>query len=313
MPRLSDRKRVLAALEAHLVDRQEVLKSLRVAADVMKLAAQNDNDSDSNDNTDDNDDNDGYDSGLNDVIETTEVIIDALQLTYNEINGKRYLMERKPYRSTGLSYSIFERDLQDDDNKDGSPPWLQEEEFLQKYHMHRASFNQLAEIIKDNPVFHTDVKKEQAPVKHQLLLFLYYLGRSGSSASNSDLRNAFHVGCGTADIFKTRCVKAIGSLRDRVICWPNITERKLIAKRILHNHSWINCIGVVDGTLFPLTYAPQDDDAPDYHGRKFLYSLSTIIVNDDQKRIWYYLAGYPGSSHDNRIFRNTKLFNHPEE
>jgi hypothetical protein len=66
MPRLSDRKRVLAALEAHLVDRQEVLKSLRVAADVMKLAAQNDNDSDSNDNTDDNDDNDGYDSGLND-------------------------------------------------------------------------------------------------------------------------------------------------------------------------------------------------------------------------------------------------------
>jgi hypothetical protein len=115
MPRLSDTKRVLAALEAHLVDRQEVLKSLHIAADVMKLAAQSDDDSNSNDNIDNNNDNDGYDSGLNDVIETTEVIIDALQLTYNEINGKRYLIERKRYRSTGLSYSIFERDLQDDD------------------------------------------------------------------------------------------------------------------------------------------------------------------------------------------------------
>jgi DDE superfamily endonuclease len=146
-----------------------------------------------------------------------------------------------------------------------------------------------------------------------LLLFLYYLGKSGSGASNSDLRNVFHVGRGTAECFKRRCVVAIGALRDKVIKWPNIAERKLIAKRILHNFSWINCIEVVDGTLFPLTYEPQADDAPDYHSRIFQYSLSTIIVNDDQKRIRYYLAGYPGSTHDNRIYRNTLLFKNREQ
>jgi DDE superfamily endonuclease len=140
------------------------------------------------------------------------------------------------------------------------------------------------------------------------------LGKSGSGASNYDLRNLFHIGRGTADYFKQRCVKAICSLRDKAIQWPNTNaDPKQIAKRILHKHNWISCIGVVDGMLFPLTYKPQSDDAPDYIGRKFLYSLSTIIVNNDQKRIHYYLAGYPGSSHDNQIYQNIRLYNNRKE
>jgi hypothetical protein len=172
--------------------------------------------------------------------------------------------------------------------------------------MHRASFNQLVELIKDPPVFHIDSTKDQAKLEHQLLLFLYYLGKSSSGASNSDMRNIFQIGHGTADCYKQRCVKAIRLLRDKVIKWPDIAEHQEISKRILHKYTWINCVGVVDGTLFPLTYAPQSDDAPDFHGRKF---LSTIIVNDDENRIRYYLAGYLGSTHDNRIYCNTRLYN----
>ena len=39
-----------------------------------------------------------------------------------------------------------------------------------------------------------------------------------------------------------------------------------IAKRILHDYDFVNNIGVADGTLLPLTYEPQSEDAPDYHG-----------------------------------------------
>jgi hypothetical protein len=53
--------------------------------------------------------------------------------------------------------------------------------------MHTASFQQLLSIIKDDPVVHADVKKDQAPPSHQLLLFLNYLGKSGSGGSNLDL------------------------------------------------------------------------------------------------------------------------------
>ena len=38
-----------------------------------------------------------------------------------------------------------------------------------------------------------------------------------------------------------------------------------------------------------------------------------MIVNDDNKKIRYYLAGYPGSAHDNRVYRKTDLFRREAE
>jgi hypothetical protein len=96
--------------------------------------------------------------------------------------------------------------------------------------MHWARFKQLVELIKDHPIFHIDSNKDQAKPEHQLLLFLYYLGTSGSGASNSHLRNIFQIGRGTANCYKQRCVKAICWLRDKVIKWPNIAECQEISK-----------------------------------------------------------------------------------
>ena len=39
-----------------------------------------------------------------------------------------------------------------------------------------------------------------------------------------------------------------------------------------------------------------------------MYALNVMIVCDDRKRIIFYNAGWPGSTHDNRVFRNSKLF-----
>jgi hypothetical protein len=80
----------------------------------------------------------------------------------------------------------------------------------------------------------------------------------------------------------------------------------------MRKFNWLNCVGLVDGTLFPLAFAPQTEDAPDYNGRKYGYSLTALIVCDDQHLIRYYLAGWPGSAHDERgVFQKTKLFRNP--
>ena len=64
----------------------------------------------------------------------------------------------------------------------------------------------------------------------------------------------------------------------------------------------------MDGILNPLTFELQCWDASDYSGSQHGYSLSTHAVNDDKLRIMYYLAGWPGSTHDNHIFKNVHIF-----
>jgi DDE superfamily endonuclease len=41
--------------------------------------------------------------------------------------------------------------------------------------------------------------------------------------------------------------------------------------------------------------------------------LSVLIINDDQRMIRYYLSGWPGSSHDNRVWSNTTVCQRPHE
>ena len=42
----------------------------------------------------------------------------------------------------------------------------------------------------------------------------------------------------------------------------------------MENFGWPNCVGVADGTLLPLAFQPETENYPEYHGQKYLYSLS---------------------------------------
>jgi hypothetical protein len=108
-------------------------------------------------------------------------------------------------------------------------------------------------------------------------------------------------------------ITAIRSLRGQFIRWPDAGERTVIAQRIKKDYKFQNCLGFVDGTLFPFANQPATKDASDYHGRKSGYGLSSLIMCDDQRIIRYYVSGWPASAHDNRIFRNSDLFQRPNQ
>ena len=94
--------------------------------------------------------------------------------------------------------------------------------------------------------------------------------------------------------------------------WPNQNERKRIAKGTQEQCGLPNGVGIVDRTLFPLSFWPQQEDAPDYKGRKHFHSLSGVIVCDHEQLTQCYIAGWPGCTHDNHIARNTDVWKHPE-
>ena len=138
-----------------------------------------------------------------------------------------------------------------------------------------------------------------------------FLGTEGDGSSNSGLWSLYKKGRGTFEIYKDRVITAIRSLRGQFIRWPDAGERTAIAQRIKKNYKFKNCLGFVDGTIFPFANQPSTHDSSDYHGRKSGYGLSSLIMCDDQRLIRYYVSGWPASAHDNRIFRNSDLFQQP--
>jgi hypothetical protein len=196
----------------------------------------------------------------------------------------------------------FEDDLRV--NEDGSH-WLNESEFKKKYRCTRATLDKITAAIENNPVFAEGSRgTKQIPVKHQLMVLLQFLGQD--SENNESQCQKFKTSYGSNNEYRKRVVKALIDIRKEWIHWPDEEERKEIAQLIETLFHFPNCIGMMNGTLLPLAFEPSSDDAADYHGRKFPYSLTVLVINDDKRRIWAYLSGYPGSAHENRLCRNMK-------
>ena len=242
--------------------------------------------------------------------EEQDYLDEAVVATLALAESTRYHQERIKYRKPRIF--LFEGDLNEDVGEDGEAPWLKDREFQQKYRCSRSSFKTLVDLIKDDPVLQTRRDfvngRDQADVAHQLMVLLKFLGTEGSGGSNANLRSVFGIGEGTVNLYRDRVVQAILRLKDSVVTWPDEDERNLIAGRFLKDFKWPNCVGVIDGTLFPLAFRPRSKDAPDYSGRKHVYSISSLIICDDQRRIRYVNAGWPGTAHDNRILKNSKVF-----
>ena len=66
-------------------------------------------------------------------------------------------------------------------------------------------------------------------------------------------------------------------------------------------------MGIIDGTLIKLVFRPEAYHEC-YYSRKCMYALNVLIICDDKKIITYYNTGWPGSTHDNRVFRNSQVF-----
>lgn len=261
-----------------------------------------------------------------------DTLDEIFQTSLQRCETERYLFRPTKYRKStahrfrddldeqeSVASNDAEADAGGEQQEDDSQPWLNDTEFLQKYRVSRCAFDYILDLIKDDPIFVKPVRpnnkktggQKQAPVAYQLMVFLHYIGTEGSGASNPSQRNVFGIGRGTTQLYRDRVAEAICKLSDRFLKWPDAEERAKIAKRMLIEYGWPNCVAIADGTLMPLAMEPETEDAPDYSGRKYGFSLSVMVICDDRRRILYYLAGWPGSAHDNRIFRATKIARTP--
>jgi hypothetical protein len=161
-------------------------------------------------------------------------------------------------------------------------------------------------------VFKKEIQSpKQMPVKHQLMTLVHFIGREGEiNANHGSMFNVSEGHCETAQ----ECIAiSLINLREEYIRWPNEGERKQISGHIEENYPIPNCVCMVDDTLLELGIIPCCNDKDDYSGRKFCYSLTVNVINDNKRRARGYLAGFLGTTHHNNVWRNMSQCQRPHD
>ena len=174
--------------------------------------------------------------------------------------------------------------------------------------MARDNFRALHELLKNHPVFNNAKSNYPGRSESHLLTLMHFIGHRCINAHITN--HALFVGYGTHYNYIMKAVEAVCSLQ-KIIHWPDVSEREEIVKRMKDNHDFPSCVMVGDETLFPLEFAPQSSDSGEYSGYNYKYSITFFVMNDDQKSFRSYLAGWTGSVKDNCVYRKTDVLKRP--
>ena len=185
--------------------------------------------------------------------------------------------------------------------------YLTDDEFLSHFRMDRSCVMQLNSLIEKDQEFSSVSGKlnKRSSMLHVLVL-LKFLGGYGNEAAVPKIGLMLGISKGAVNDYVRRACNAVLRHQDQVIKWPSVEERRDISGRIRKAHGFVNCVGLIDGTLFPLAFAPMAN-GEDYYTRKGDYAIKGLIICDDAARITWVEMGWPGSVHDNRVWANSKI------
>lgn len=116
---------------------------------------------------------------------------------------------------------------------------------------------------------------------------------------------------GSVDNYTWNVVDALLEREKEFVSWPNPLERKAISSRIYDYSGFSDCLGYVDGTIIGFDKRPTLY-AEDYLTRKGGYGINTQLVCDDRQSIRYVSTGWPGCTHDCKMYNNSSLYTSPE-
>ena len=135
----------------------------------------------------------------------------------------------------------------------------------------------------------------------QTLIFVWYMANLDSIR---EIARLFGVTKSTTHKCIRRVSRAICNLK-YLIKFPNIEEQQEISNFIKDSSNVEGCIGFVDGTHIRLSRIPEKDN--DYINRKGFPSCQLQLIVDHKMPIRDTYVGWPGCTHDARVFRNSPI------
>lgn len=137
---------------------------------------------------------------------------------------------------------------------------------------------------------------------------MWFVGHQ--TASFRDVADRFNITLSSLHRIIERLTYFLSNYSPQIIKWPN-NQQKRESEMSFRANGFPMAIGAIDGSHIQIDKPDNDPDS--YINRKGYYSIQMQVVCDHNRKIIDFFAGYPGSVHDSRVFRNSPLCNTLEE
>ncbi|XP_025263413.1 protein ANTAGONIST OF LIKE HETEROCHROMATIN PROTEIN 1-like, partial [Camponotus floridanus] len=163
--------------------------------------------------------------------------------------------------------------------------------------MERNTFYFLLHLIGPQLENFPFIGREQINSTKQLLIAIYVLATPDSYRS---ICERFNVARSTAWFSIKRVVRALYSLRNCFIRWPNYEEAETTWTNMQRLYGFPKVLGIIDGTH--INIARPKRDANSYINRKGRFSMQLQVICKHDLSFIHVFAGMPGCVHDMRGF-----------
>ena len=143
---------------------------------------------------------------------------------------------------------------------------------------------------------------------NKLLLYLWYLGTQETFVSVAD---RFDVALSTAFAARERMTDAFCSAQESIVSWPRSAGEIFEVSQGFHDLCSVGgIIGAIDGSHVRIR--PPANDEQSHYNRKKYHIIILQGVSDATFKFRNVYIGWPGSTHNSRVLRNSPLFQSAE-
>lgn len=174
-------------------------------------------------------------------------------------------------------------------------------DFFARFRVNKNGFNSiLGHLSDDLPQFSKNTNNPLNPVQ-QLSVALRFYATGDFQISCGDFQG---IDQSTVSRIVHRVTEKIASLSNQVIVFPE--DCSDINQYFLDYCGLPGITGLIDGSQIPIQ-SPGGIDSELFRCRKGFFSFNVQLVCDHRLKIMDLVTGWPGSTHDSRVWNNSRL------